>query len=76
MLDRIHRIKFDTLTLDDKVIIVKDYLLPELYTKFKFNNVLILQDDIIQFIIEHYTNESGVRKLKEVLFEIVSSINL
>jgi len=76
LLDRIHRIKFDTLTLDDKVIIVKDYLLPELYTKFKFNNVLIFQDHIIQFIIEHYTNESGVRKLKEVLFEIVSSINL
>jgi ATP-dependent Lon protease len=35
-----------------------------------------LQDDEIKFIIEHYTNESGVRKLKEVLFEIVSSINL
>jgi ATP-dependent Lon protease len=76
LLDRIHRIKFDTLTLDDKIIIVKDYLLPELYTKFKLNNVLIFQNEEIQFIIEHYTNESGVRKLKEVLFEIVSSINL
>ena len=40
LLDRIHRIKFDTLTLDDKLIIVKDYLLPELYTKFKLNDVL------------------------------------
>lgn len=76
LLDRIHRIKFDTLTLDDKLIIVKDYLLPELYTKFRLNNVLIFKDDEIKFIIEHYTNESGVRKLKEVLFEIVSSINL
>jgi ATP-dependent Lon protease len=76
LLDRIHRIKFDTLTLDDKLIIVKDYLLPELYTKFKLNNVLIFQNEEILFIIEHYTNESGVRKLKEVLFEIVSSINL
>jgi ATP-dependent Lon protease len=76
LLDRIHRIKFDTLTLDDKLIIVKDYLLPELYTKFRLNNVLIFKDDEIKFIIQHYTNESGVRKLKEVLFEIVSSINL
>jgi ATP-dependent Lon protease len=76
LLDRIHRIKFDTLTLDDKLIIVKDYILPELYTKFRLNNVLIFQDCEIQFIIEHYTNESGVRKLKEVLFEIISSINL
>jgi ATP-dependent Lon protease len=76
LLDRIHRIKFDTLTLDDKLIIVKDYLLPELYTKFRLNNVVIFKDDEIKFIIQHYTNESGVRKLKEVLFEIVSSINL
>lgn len=76
LLDRIHRIKFDTLTLDDKLIIVKDYLLPELYTKFRLNNVLIFQDNEIKYIIEHYTNESGVRKLKEVLFEIISSINL
>jgi ATP-dependent Lon protease len=76
LLDRIHRIKFDTLTLDDKLIIAKDYLLPELYTKFRLNNVVLFEDNIIKFIIEHYTNESGVRKLKEVLFEIISSINL
>jgi ATP-dependent Lon protease len=76
LLDRIHRIKFDTLTLDDKLIIVKDYLLPELYAKFRLNNVLIFEDNIILFIIEYYTNESGVRKLKEVLFEIISFINL
>ena len=76
LLDRIHRIRFDTLTLDDKLIIVKDYLLPELYIKFRLNNVLLFQDNEIKFIIEHYTNESGVRKLKEVLFEIISSINL
>jgi len=76
LLDRIHRIKFDTLMLDDKLIIAKDYLLPELYTKFRLNNVVIFQDNEIKFIIEHYTNESGVRKLKEVLFEIISSINL
>ena len=76
LLDRIHRIKFDILTLDDKLIIARDYLLPELYLKFHFNDVLIFEDDEIKFIIEHYTNESGVRKLKEILFEIISSFNL
>ena len=76
LLDRIHRIKFDSLSLDDKLIIAKDYLLPELYNKFGLNNVLNIEDNDIKFIIEYYTNESGVRKLKEVLFEIISSINL
>jgi len=76
LLDRIHRIKFDILTLDDKLIIARDYLLPELYAKFHFNEILIFEEQEIRFIIEHYTNESGVRKLKEILFEIISSFNL
>ena len=33
-------------------------------------------DDVISFIVETYTYESGVRKLKEILFEIISEINL
>ena len=76
LLDRIHRIKFDILTLDDKLIIARDYLLPELYLKFHFNDVLLFEEDELRFIIEHYTNESGVRKLKEILFELISSFNL
>jgi ATP-dependent Lon protease len=76
LLDRIHRIKFDILTLDDKLIIARDYLLPELYAKFHFIDILIFEEEELRFIIEHYTNESGVRKLKEVLFEIISSFNL
>jgi len=76
LLDRIHRIKFDVLTLDDKIIIARDYLLPELYLKFHYNEVIIFEEREIKFIIEHYTNESGVRKLKEILFEIISSFNL
>ena len=35
-----------------------------------------MNDDVLKFIIEEYTAESGVRKLKEVLFEIICEINL
>ena len=35
-----------------------------------------MSDDVITFIIERYTSEAGVRKLKEILFEIISEINL
>ena len=76
LLDRIHRIKFDNLLLDDKLIITKDYLLPELYAKFGLINTINISDEIIKYIIEKYTNEPGVRKLKEILFEIISTINL
>ena len=76
LLDRIHRIKFDNLLLEDKLIITKDYLLPNLYTKFGIDNIINIDNELIKYIIENYTNESGVRKLKEILFEIISSINL
>ena len=33
-------------------------------------------DEVLKFIIDEYTSESGVRKLKEILFEIVGEINL
>jgi len=76
LLDRIHRVKFDSLSLNDKIIITKKYILPEIYTKMGLNNTIDISDEIIEYIIDKYTSESGVRKLKEILFEIVSEINL
>jgi len=76
LLDRIHRIKFDNLTIEDKITITKDYILPEIYTKVGLNECIEFPEDIITFIVETYTYEPGVRKLKEILFEIISEINL
>ena len=76
LLDRIHRIKFDNLTIEDKIVITREYILPELYSKMGLNNCIDIEDDVIEFIIENYTCESGVRKLKEYLFEIIGEINL
>jgi ATP-dependent Lon protease len=76
LLDRIHRIKFDYLSLDDKLTIVKIHILPELLKKMGLENLIIFSDDIIEYIINEYTYESGVRKLKQILFEIIGEINL
>jgi len=76
LLDRIHRIKFDFLTIDDKINIVQKYLLPEIYENMGMDNIINFTNENITFIIDNYTNEAGVRKLKEIIFEIVSEINL
>jgi ATP-dependent Lon protease len=76
MLDRIHRIKFSSLTLDDKLIISRKHILPEVYRKMGLEDMLHFSDEVLKFIIDEYTLESGVRKLKEILFEIVGEINL
>lgn len=39
-------------------------------------NCIEITDDNVVFIIENYTNEPGIRKFKELLFEIIGEINL
>ncbi len=76
LLDRIHRIKFEHLNLKDKLVITRDHIMPEITSKMGLKDMIEFDDDIIEFLIEEYTYEPGVRKLKELLFEIVGEINL
>ena len=76
LLDRVHRIKFSSLTLEDKLVISKTHILPDVYKKMGLEDTIVFADDVLKFIIEEYTLESGVRKLKEIMFEIVGEINL
>jgi hypothetical protein len=76
MLDRVHRVKFKNLTLEEKLVISTIHILPEVYDKMGLQGMITFSNEVLRFIIEEYTLESGVRKLKEILFEIVSEINL
>ena len=76
LLDRVHRIKFNSLSIEDKLIICNTHILPDVYKKMGLEDMIYFTDEVLKFIIEEYTSESGVRKLKEILFEIVGEINL
>jgi ATP-dependent Lon protease len=76
LLDRIHRIKFSNLSLEDKLIIANTHILPEVYKKMGLEGIIKIDEDVLKLIIEEYTSEPGVRKLKEILFELVGDINL
>ena len=76
LLDRIHRIKFQHLSLEEKLQISEDYMLPEILKKMGQLGNINISKEVVQFIIETYTCEAGVRKLKEILFEIIGEINL
>lgn len=75
--DRIHKIHFKPLSVNDKLIITQEYILPELIEKIGFNISQIKYDEhIIRNLIMNYTHEAGVRKLKKILTEILREINL
>ena len=76
LLDRITEIKVKAIGITDKIKIAKYYLMPEILEQvgFKKDDILINKSEI-KFIIENYTFEAGVRKLKEKLYEIVRDVN-
>ena len=76
LLDRIHRIRFDNLSIDEKLVIVNNYILPEINKKMGFCDVVTINDKLIEHIILNYTIEPGVRKLKELLFDLYGEINI
>ncbi len=76
LLDRIHRIKFQHLSVEEKLTITQEYMLPEILKKMGQTGNITIAKEVIEFIIETYTCEAGVRKLKEIIFEIVAEINL
>lgn len=76
LLDRIHRIKFSSLTLEEKLEISTTHMLPEIYKKMGMEGMVSFSRDVLTSLIEDYVSEPGVRKLKELLFEIVSELNL
>ena len=76
LLDRIHRVHFENLSWTDKLVIVNKFVMPELNEKMGFENTVKLSDELIKCIIDNYTMEPGVRKLKEILFDLFGEINL
>ena len=65
------------LDIEQKYIIAKDYLIPQLCDDIGFNkDDLIISDSVIDYIINNYTKEDGVRELKRCLENIISRLNI
>ena len=75
--DRITEIHTKGFNVNEKIIIAKDYLLPDICKNVGIpKNKIKFDKHILDFIIQTYTYEGGVRGLKKLLFEIVLEINL
>ena len=76
LLDRIHRIKFENLTTSEKIVITRDYIIPDISTSMGLIDIVIMSDEIIEQIIISFTMEPGVRKLKEIIFDLYGELNI
>ena len=77
LLDRIQEIHIKPLSAQEKLVICQNYTCPEICTNIGFSsNEIIFEQKILEKIINEYTHEAGVRKLSEILYDIVREINL
>ena len=74
--DRMKIIRVKGYKLKDKISIANKFLVPKLLKSIGIENKIIIPDEVLEFIIETYTHEGGVRKFKEILEDILREINL
>ena len=76
LMDRITSIQTKYLTTEQKIIIGKDYLFPAIIEDVGLNkNDISITNNLIKYLILKYTYEGGVRKLKQLIYEIVRKLN-
>ena len=65
-------------TVDDKINIIKDYILPNLLENIGFKkDDITINNDVLKYIILKYGgNEDGVREIKRHIEELLLKINL
>ena len=77
LLDRITCIETKYLLLSHKINIVNNYLLPDMLKDINFDKDDIhIDNDNIKYLINKYTLEGGIRKLKSLLYNIIREINI
>ena len=76
--DRMYVINTKGFNTKEKIKICRDYVLPELYDTYLFKHEdIIINDDILEYVIDKFTNkEEGVRNLKRCIESIISKINI
>ena len=76
--DRMYVINTKGFKTDDKLLICKEYIIPEILDTYLFNTGDIeFTEESIRYIIDNYTlKEEGVRNLKRCLETVVSKINI
>jgi endopeptidase La len=77
LLDRIEQIDVEQYSTNEKIVIFRKHLLKELLNEINFTEDSIkISDDTIEYLIDNYTNECGVRSLRRKLEKILLSLNL
>src|SRR3989338_967085 len=76
LLDRLNILNIQPPSLDDKIKICSDYIIPSLKLEFPSLEKISFSNDILRFIISNYTDSSSLRPVKNHMLTIFLKLNL
>jgi endopeptidase La len=75
LLDRLKEIKVSPYTMEDKLNICSKHIIKEMAENVNLDNINI-DEDMIRYLIDNYTNEAGVRDIKRKIEDIFMHLNI
>ncbi len=77
LMDRITTVETKYLMISQKLHIAQNYLLPEMMKDMGLSDGdVVIDNETIRYMIDNWTHEGGVRKLKSLLYSIVREVNI
>lgn len=80
LLDRMELIEVDNFKIDEKKVIVKDYIIPKLFETYNINKEQVnFSQEIIDYIIDYkgcHKEEKGIRNVIRRFENIISKLNI
>lgn len=75
--DRMITINVPGYNSNEKLILAKDYLMPEILKQYNIEKEdIIIDDTVLKYIIDDIDKEEGVRNLKRAINNIISHVNM
>jgi endopeptidase La len=75
LLDRLKEIKVTPYTMEDKINICNKHIIKEMANNVNLDNINI-DESMIRYLIDNYTNEAGVRDIKRKIEDIFLHLNI
>ncbi len=72
LLDRLEIINMDNYLTSQKIDIAKNYLIKDIFSEYKAE--IKISKEVLEFVIENYTKEPGVRELKRLLEKLIRKV--
>lgn len=75
LLDRFTQFYLNGYNINDKINILQKFIIPNLLSEFLLDKDLFFNKNTIEYIINQYDNNSGIRYCKSIFHKIISSIH-